>query len=125
MSLDVYLHGDPVERACVCADCGNEHVQVYWPTLYDANITHNLGGMADAAGIYQALWRPEEIGISKAGQLVEPLRKGLAWLEDHPDEAKKHNAPNGWGTYENFIPFVRNYLAACVANPTATVRASR
>ena len=34
--------------------------------VYSANITHNLGGMADEAGIYEALWRPEEVGIAKA-----------------------------------------------------------
>ncbi len=30
--------------------------------VYSANITHNLGEMADKAGIYYALWRPEEKG---------------------------------------------------------------
>ncbi len=29
--------------------------------VFEYNITHNLGVMADAAGIYEALWRPEEI----------------------------------------------------------------
>ena len=33
---------------------------------YSANITHNLGKMAEEAGIYKHLWRPEEIGITKA-----------------------------------------------------------
>ena len=41
--------------------------------VYSANITHNLTKMADEAGIYECLWRPEEIGITKAGQLIEPL----------------------------------------------------
>jgi hypothetical protein len=27
--------------------------------VYDGNITHNLGRMADMAGIYYALWRPD------------------------------------------------------------------
>ena len=35
------------------------------------------------------------------------------------------DSPNGWGLYEHFVPFVAKYLAACIANPTATVRASR
>jgi hypothetical protein len=34
--------------------------------VFDYNITHNLGEMAKAAGIYMELWRPEEIGIIKA-----------------------------------------------------------
>lgn len=40
-------------------------------TIYEDSITHNLNKMADCAGIYQHLWRPEEIGIScKAQDLI-------------------------------------------------------
>ena len=45
-------------------------------TVYDANITHNLGKMAGEAGIYEALWRPEEIDKTKASEIVELLEKG-------------------------------------------------
>ena len=31
--------------------------------------------MADEAGIYKYLWSPEEIGITKAEQFIEPLKK--------------------------------------------------
>jgi len=52
MSLDVYL-------------------EVTKPTtIFEANITHNLNRMAQAAGIYEALWCPDEIGITKAAQLI-------------------------------------------------------
>lgn len=94
-------------------------------TVYDANITHNLTGMAEAAGIYKHLWRPEELGITKASELIAPLREGLARLEAEPEKYKAHNSPNGWGMYEHFVPFVRNYLAACEANPDAEVHADR
>ena len=96
------------------------------PTMiYGANITHNLGDMARAADIYQHLWRPEELDITKAGQLVEPLRAGLALLKSDPERFEKFNSPNGWGMYEHFVPFVEKYLAACEENPDADVRASR
>ena len=94
--------------------------EVYW-----RNITHNLNKMAMEAGIYQHLWRPEEIGITKAKSLIEPLTEGLAKLEADPDHYKKFNAPNGWGTYDNFVDFVRDYLEACRANPDADVHACR
>ena len=45
--------------------------------VFDANITHNLTTMADKAGIYGPVWRPEEVGIVVASQLIEPLRKGI------------------------------------------------
>ena len=107
MSLDVYL------------------TAVRPVTIYDANITHNLGAMASEAGIYRHLWRPEELGIVKAAQLIEPLRAGLALLTADPERFKKHNAPNGWGLYKDFVPFVERYLAACEENPDADVRVSR
>lgn len=48
MSLDVYLTATRPTEVCAL------------------NITHNLGRMAKEAGIYQHLWRPEEIGVTKA-----------------------------------------------------------
>ena len=93
--------------------------------VYDANITHNLGAMADAAGIYEYLWRPDEIGVSKASELIEPLRKGLALLKSDPEHFKDFNAANGWGLYEHFVPFVEKYLAACEDNPDADVSVYR
>jgi len=89
--------------------------------VYDANITHNLGKMAAEAGIYKHLWRPEEIGIEQAGQLIEPLTAGLALLKSDPARFEAFNSPNGWGMYEHFVPFVEEYLEACRANPDATV----
>lgn len=93
--------------------------------LYSANITHNLGNMAEAAGIYMHLWRPDEIGVKSAGELVAPLRAGLAKLEADPELFRAYNSPNGWGMYEHFVPFVRNYLEACENSPTAIVEVSR
>jgi hypothetical protein len=93
--------------------------------VFDANITHNLGEMAEEAGIYQHLWRPDEIGITKASQLIEPLRAGLALMRSDPARFKKHDASNGWGTYTNFVPWIAKYLAACEKYPNAEVSVSR
>lgn len=109
MSLDVYLE--------VADGDGDE---LYW-----SNITHNLNRMADVAGIYQHLWRPDELGIAKARELIEPLRAGLALLKSDPVLFKKYDSPNGWGLYEHLVPFVAKYLAACEEYPEALVRVSR
>lgn len=107
MSLDVYL-------------------TVVKPTeVYSANITHNLGEMAQEAGIYQHLWRPEELNITKASQLIEPLRAGLALMKSDPERFEAFNATNGWGLYKNFVTWIERYLAACEANPDASVEISR
>lgn len=107
MGLDIYLNDDAGE-------------EIYW-----ANITHNLTKMADEAGIYKALWRPDENGMLKASDLIASLTDGLALLVAEPSRFEKFNASNGWGTYEDFVPFVAKYLEACKNNPNAEVRVSR
>ena len=107
MSLDVYL------------------TAIRPTTVYSSNITHNLNDMAKEAGIYMHLWRPEEIGITKAIQLVGPLKAGLTLLRSDPGRFRAFNSENGWGMYEHFVPFVEDYIRACEENPDADVRASR
>lgn len=92
---------------------------------YGANITHNLGKMADAAGIYEHLWRPDELGIYTASELIKPLTVGLEKLKANPAKYERFNAPNGWGMYEHFVPFVEKYLRACIEFPDARVRTCR
>lgn len=91
-------------------------------TVFDANITHNLTAMADAAGIYQALWHPEELlERPKAKDLIPLLEEGLRKLKADPAHFEQFNAKNGWGMYEHFVPFVERVLAACQENPDADV----
>lgn len=59
--------------------------------VFDYNITHNLGSMADKAGIYYYLWRPEERQCYKAKDLILPLSRGLKKLKDSPDKFKELN----------------------------------
>lgn len=93
--------------------------------VYYANITHNLNTMAGKAGIYEALWRPEEIRVFKAEGLIDILEKGLNLLKRKPEYFKKFNSPNGWGMYKNFVPFVERYLNACKEHPKADIRIRR
>lgn len=107
MSLDVYLSA------------------VRETTVYSSNITHNCGAMAREAGIYLHLWRPEEIGITKAAQLIDPLRQGIGLLKSDPDRFRKLEPENKWGTYEDFVPWVEAYLEACIENQDAKIEVSR
>lgn len=93
--------------------------------VYSRNITHNLNKMAGEAGIYEHLWRPDEIGITSAQQLIEPLWGGLMRLENDPGHFKQFNPSNGWGDYEGLMDFVRDYLQACREYPQAEVSVSR
>lgn len=146
MSLDVYLEADgsaaPGSGIFIREDGrtrelsraewdekfpGREPVvaEVETGEIYNGNITHNLTSMASEAGIYKVLWRPDEVGIEKAEQLIEPLTIGLAALKAEPERFKPHNPPNGWGSYEVLVAFVAEYLDACQAHPGATVRVWR
>lgn len=107
MSLDFSLYA--VRRTCVV----------------DYNITHNLGKMADEAGIYKCLWRHDENGFKTAADIIPLLRDGLAKLKNDPKHFEQFNAPNGWGLYEHFVPFVEDVLKACEENPDAEISVSR
>lgn len=148
MSLDVYLEipGQQGERrnAIFIRDNGGnrEITRAEWDALnpgrepatveiggrdhvYWANITHNLNTMASEAGVYQHLWRPEEVGVKKAADLIGPLADGLGVLKADPEKFKKFNPSNGWGDYDGLVMFMEKYLAACKQSPEALVRISR
>lgn len=109
MGLDVFLKGKNPEAGATS------------PYVYTADITHNLGKMAGEAGIYKHLWCPEEIGVTRASELIDPLTHGLERLRAEPERFKAFNPQNGWGTYEGLVRFTEDYLLACKAFPTAEV----
>lgn len=93
--------------------------------LFDANITHNLTSMADAAGIYKAVWRPEECGLESAGQVADAISAGVLDMIRRPAHYEQFNPPNGWGSYERFVFWLVEYLVACSRWPNATISVSR
>jgi hypothetical protein len=46
-------------------------------------------------------------------------------MKADPNRFISLNPPNGWGSYDTFLPWLETYLAACEEHPDATVRASR
>lgn len=93
--------------------------------VFTANVTHNLAEMADKAGIYKHLWRPEELGITHARELIDPLCEGLKKMKADPDGFRELNPPNGWGSYDRFVPWIEEYISACEKNPDAEISISR
>ena len=93
--------------------------------VYHDNITHNLNTMAKEAGLYEPLWRPEEINVTQAAALLPLLREGLLRLMESPQHFAQCNPENGWGTYDGLLTFVRGYIVACVLYPDARVSVSR
>jgi len=93
--------------------------------VYRDNITHNLGKMAVQAGVYEALWRPDEHGYETAEQIIPILKAGLDLLRSDKKRFKMFNPENGWGDYDGLVEFVADYLAACEEFPEATIYVSR
>lgn len=99
---------------------------------YQANITGNLGRMADQVKIgertlYDYLWGLDDIRpkIKTAKRLVTPLQKGLNELIKNPEKYEPFNPDNGWGSYDGLCDFVYNYLKACVKNPDCKIEVCR
>ena len=108
MSLDVWLN------------------RVQETVVYErTGLTHNLVEMATRAGVYYCIWRPEELGIQTAGELVPRLQDGLTILKAKPDHFKQFNPENQWGSYDGLIQFIEEYLEACIEYPDAIVEVCR
>ena len=107
MSLDISLH------------------EISRHSVYESNITHNLTTMAEALGVYQAIWRPEEVGIKYAKDLIPLLEQKLMELVLGKKEYEQYNPSNGWGSYESFVKFLQNLLTACNEHPEAEIEVDR
>jgi hypothetical protein len=140
MSLDVTLY----RNYHVSYDAGKT-LEPKRESLYSSNITHNLGPMAAAAGIYKALWRPyqlkegynipeddhdaeykfEETNPVKAYEIILIIEKGLQDMLARPEHYRTFDSANGWGLYVHFIPFVEQYLEALKRYPESFVDCDR
>lgn len=131
MSLTIYLHKTKKEDSEV---------------LFRQNLTHNLTYMAEAAGLYEAMWRPyrlhpnydkerdkeddydlqfeREVNI-RADLLLPYLIKGYAKLVGNKEEFEKFNPANGWGTYGGLVRAVSAYIDAITEYPIGYVFVSR
>ena len=116
MSLDIDLYFE--------VDTGEPEPRTF--SVFEANYTHNCAKMAEEAGLYKYVWRPEECDdVETAGDLIEPLRAGIKLMEDDPERFIALNPSNGWGSYDTFLPWLRTYLKACIQTPKAKIYACR
>ena len=146
MSLDVYIKYREPKNANYFldhpytysglsdADKENYGIETEW----SANITHNLGNMAEhipvrlengvETTLYYICWRPEEIRPAinvNTDTILEGLLQGINYMLLHRKELLKYESPNGWGTYAGFMKFLLNYKQACEDNPDCEIEVSR
>jgi len=90
--------------------------------LADMNITHNLTPMWKKAGIYDALYNSAEF---EAQEILPILIDGLADMVMNKEEYEKLNSPNGWGLYENAVPWLIELIQKCKDYPDSVIEISR
>ena len=92
---------------------------------FSANITGNLVPMADACGLFPALWHPESLAADPTGEyalaydLIGPLEAGLAQL--HGNEYADLEPANGWGSRTVLLKAATDLLVMCRLYPNAEV----
>jgi len=100
-------------------------------SVYDNNITHNLGKMAsevklsNGLSLYDVLWRPDEHELVLAEDIAELLDEGWNILLSEPDRFRQLNPENGWGNYNDLCKFVYEYRTACWNEPCAAIEVYR
>lgn len=81
--------------------------------LFDENITHNLGKMADNVPcnegkntLYHLLWRPDDHGFNIVTEQYRLyVAECFAYMLTHRTELMQYNPKNGWGTFEGLYNF--------------------
>ena len=96
---------------------GIEEAEVYGT---NSNYTYNVHGML-------ALAFDEDNGInvlegSLAKDCIGGLSKAIKHMENFPETHMGHNPPNGCGSYEGCLNWLRNILSHCEQHPLATLR---
>lgn len=89
---------------------------------FDTNMTHNLAGMWRKAGCYDALYMSDGL---RADRVTDAIREAVARMEASPITYEALNAENGWGTYEQALPWLRSVLAAFEEYPAAIIHVSK
>ena len=97
--------------------------------FWHGNITHNLCGMAEDCesfeeeyqhyNLYDLLWRDTQVPFTGVylNIYIAHLAYCLYVLKNDPDHFKKFNPENGWGTYEQLVNFVEEFIKALVTMP--------
>jgi hypothetical protein len=80
------------------------------------NQTSNVAPMWRAAGADLA-----EFHGMLAADCVPQLQAAITNMVEQPDKYTPMNPPNGWGSYDTCLGFLRGLLAEFVKHPKATV----
>jgi hypothetical protein len=66
------------------------------------NLTFNLSKMMTAANVH-----PDILKGKTGKEIIPILRKAWSELIKDPDKFKRYNPPNGWGSYEGLLTWLK------------------
>ena len=88
--------------------------------VWSSNMTSNVAPMWRKAGANLAEFEGKE-----AAECLPILLAAIDEMVAHPDEYKALNPPNGWGSYDSCLRYLRDIAAACERHRGSVVRVSR
>lgn len=83
---------------------------------FNTNITYNLSKMFTTAFNTGEYWLDELEG-RKGFEVIELLTNAIIRMVKDPDHFKQFDAPNGWGTFNDALPWLIQLKEECVKNP--------
>lgn len=115
MSYDVCL----IDKRPACTCCGRDEEESETDV---GNYTDNVAGMWEKA-LGHSL---SDLDGQTAGNAISPLEVAVARMTHPPEVAgyRAMNPPNGWGSYEGAVGYLRAILAECRRQPNAVIRIS-
>ncbi len=104
MGLDLYLRETP------CETCGQQREDFNIAYTYNAShmwyeIYPNDNGMVDIDGM-------------TGEEAYKKLEYACKYMKEHREEMIKLEPPNEWGSYNGFLGFLEDCMAACLEHPT-------
>lgn len=102
---------------------------------YDISLTIDTGGeflaevcdVGNHTGNTRPMWDKAISGDFKslngknAGESIELLTLAVKHMEEHEDEYTPLNPPNGWGSYDTALDYLKKLLRACEDHPKSTI----
>ncbi len=86
---------------------------------FDTNITHNLRPMFSRAfGVENY---EDVLAFKKGGEVLHLIDAAIMNMIISPDEYQEFNASNGWGTYEQALPWLIKLRQGIANNPGAEI----
>ena len=87
----------------------------------ERHITHNLVPIAKAVGVYEALWRPESAGYTKAKDVLPIMKEALRQLRERAKELKALEPPKGYGSMEDLRQDLQALIVVAEEYPEADI----